>query len=179
MAEIIGLTASLITLAGLGAKLSKTLRDASDTLNSGAEEARLLSADISVFAMALTQLSKMIPMLSTLEVPETQHLQELVEVLIPACLSLVDELSKYIGDPAMLKRKGNVWVRALGWHFRWFSQRPRVMFVKALMESFKSTTTLLLAVMDLAVVIHQGAQHDVRYVNYFGFCYKVLPGTLP
>ncbi|PVH90590.1 hypothetical protein DM02DRAFT_429900 [Periconia macrospinosa] len=162
MAEIIGLTASLITLAGLGTKLAKTLRDATDALNSADHEAHLIAADISIFASSLVQLSKTLPMVANYDIPEAEKLLEVTEVLVLACSSLVDELQRYIGDPVVLRMKGGMWMRALGWHFKWFFQMAKVAFVKRLMESFKSTLVFLVPTMDLAVGIQQDAQHEVR-----------------
>jgi hypothetical protein len=60
MAEIIGLTASLITLAGTGAKLADTLFKVANVIKSAEYEARLLAADIQIFSSSLTQLSKVL-----------------------------------------------------------------------------------------------------------------------
>lgn len=169
MAEIIGLTASLITLAGVGAKLATTLRDATDALNSADHEARLIAADISIFASSLVQLSKTIPMVANYDIPEAGRLLEITEVLVLACTSLVDELQRYIGDPVGLRMRGGLWMRALGWHFRWFFQRGKVGFVRSLMDSFKSTLVFLVSTMDLAVVMKQDGQFEVRYACVFIF----------
>ena len=79
-----------------------------------------------------------------------------------ACSSLVDELQRYVGDPVVLRMRGGVWKRAVGWHFRWFLQRGKVEFVRGLVESFKATLVFLVATMDLAVGVEQGAGQGVR-----------------
>jgi hypothetical protein len=162
MAEIIAFTASLITLAGVGAKLAETLRNVVNTLRSAEYEVGLIAADISIFACSLTQLSKII---SNREIPEAKRLHEIVDVLIPACSALIDELKKLIGDPMDFRMKHSLWMRVLSIRFKWLVQGPKVAFIKSLVESFKSTLIFLVSTMDLAVVIHQDAQYEVRYVR--------------
>jgi hypothetical protein len=169
VAEIIAFTASLITLAGVGAKLADTLRNVVNTLRSAEYEAELIAADISTFACLLTQLSKII---SDREIPEAKQLHEIVEVLIPACSVLIDELKKLIGDPMDFRIKHSLWMRVLSIRFKWLVQRPKVAFVKSLVESLKLTLVFLVSTMDLAVVIHQGAQYDIRYVGIQSFAHN-------
>lgn len=159
MAEIIGFTASLITLAGVGAKLADTLRNTVNTLRSAEYEAGMIAADISIFTCSLTQLSKII---SDREVPEAERLHEIVGVLIPTCSALIEELQKLIGDPMDFRVRNPLWMRALGLRFKWLVQGPKVAFIKNLMESFKLTLIFLVSAMDLAVVIHQDAQYEIR-----------------
>lgn len=156
MAEIVGFTASLVTLAGLGAKLADTLRNTVSTLRSAEYEAGIITADISIFACSLTQLSKII---SDHDVPEAERLHEIVGVLIPACSALIGELQKLIGDPMDLRMRNSLWLRALGVRFKWLLQGSKVAFVKNLMESFKMTLILLVSAMDLAVVIQKDAPY--------------------
>lgn len=158
MAEFV---ASLIGIASLGAKVSITLHKVVSTLHSAEKDARLIAADISVFACTLTQLSKTI---SDCRVPEAAQLFEIAQSLVPACSALVDELHKLIGNTEMYQMKGTFWMHVLALRFRWLLNGPRVAFVKGLIADFKSTLVLLISTMDLAVVIHQDAHHDVKYV---------------
>ncbi|KAJ4357665.1 Vesicle-Associated Membrane Protein 8 [Didymosphaeria variabile] len=158
MAEFV---ASLIGIAGLGAKVSITLHKVVSTLNSAQNDARLIAADISIFTCTLTQLSKTI---SDCNVPEAAQLFEIAQVLVPACSTLVHELQRLIGNTELYQMKGAFSVHLLALRFKWLLNGPKVTFVKSLLESFKSTLVLLISTMDLAVVMHQDAQSDVKYV---------------
>jgi hypothetical protein len=158
MAEFV---ASLIGIASLGAKVSLTLHKVASTLQSAQADARLIAADISIFTCTLTQLSKTI---SHCNVPEAAQLFEIAQVLVPACSALVNELQKLIGNTDLYQMKGAFWMQILALRFRWLLNGPKVAFVKSLLESFKSTLVLLVSTMDLAVVMHQDAKYDVKYV---------------
>lgn len=158
MAEFV---ASLIGIASLGAKESITLHQVVSTLKSAQNDARLIAADISIFTCTLTQLSKTI---SNCNVPEAAQLFEIAQVLVPACSALINELHKLIGNTELYQMKGAFWMHVLSLRFRWLLNGPKVAFVKSLLESFKSTLVLLISTMDLAVVIHQEAQYEVKYV---------------
>lgn len=156
MAEFV---ASLIGIASLGAKVSLTLHQVVSTLQSAQNDARLISADISIFTCTLTQLSKTI---SSCNVPEAAQLFEIAQVLVPACSALVNELHKLIGNTELYQMKGSFWMHVLALRFRWLLNGPKVAFVKSMLDSFKSTLVLLISTMDLAVGIHQNAQYDVK-----------------
>ncbi|KAF2111373.1 hypothetical protein BDV96DRAFT_181880 [Lophiotrema nucula] len=158
MAEVIGLTASLITLAGTGAKLAGTLFKVANIIRSAECEARVLAADIQIFSASLTQLSKVLE----LSHPATNQLRDITVVLINACQALNEELNIRIGDPLPYTSKRRFFtMEMLSLRFRWLIHGEKVAFLKSLIDSFKFTTLLLVSTMDLATALHRHAPESI------------------
>ena len=158
MAEIIGLTASLITLAGTGAKLADTLFKVANVIKSAECEARVLAADIQIFSASLTQLSKVLEVSH----PATIQLRDITVVLINACKALIGELGILIGDPLPYVSRGRTFsIAILRLRFRWLIHGAKVTFLKSLIDSFKFTTLLLVSSMDLATALHRHAPESI------------------
>jgi hypothetical protein len=159
MAEVIDLAASILTLAGASAQLAKTLLKVANIVECAEYEARLIAADISVFSCVLFQLRKVLDLACT----ETDKLREITVVLIAACKTLIEDLTLLIraqipSDPA--RRKYHMPVLRLG--FRWLINESKIMFVKSLVDSFKTTIILLVTTMDLATEIHRNAPDSTK-----------------
>ncbi|KAF2676202.1 hypothetical protein K458DRAFT_424945 [Lentithecium fluviatile CBS 122367] len=158
MAEIIGLTASLITLAGTGAKLADTLLKVANIIKSAECEASMLAADIQIFSASLTQLSKVLEASH----PATTQLRDITVVLINACKALIEELRILIGDPLPYMSTGRSFsIAILRLRFRWLIHSAKVTFLKSLIDSFKFTTLLLVSSMDLATALHRHAPESI------------------
>jgi hypothetical protein len=158
MAEIIGLTASLITLAGTGAKLADTLFKVANVIKSAEYEARLLAADIQIFSSSLTQLSKVLEWSH----PATIQLGDITVVLINACKALIAELHLLIGDPLPYCSTNRPFsIAIIRFRFKWFMHGAKVTFLKSLIDSFKFTTLLLVSTMDLATAFHRHAPGSI------------------
>ena len=161
MAEIIGLAASLITLAGASAQLARTLLEVANVIKSAEYEARLIAADISVFSSSLTQLS----MVVDLPHSKTEKLREITVVLIAACRTLIEDLKMLIGEPVQRDTARLAFTMSLlRFRLRWMKVGPKVMFVKSLVDSFKTTIIVLVSTMNLAVMLQRDAPESIRYV---------------
>jgi hypothetical protein len=159
MAEVVGLAASIITLAGTSAQLARTLLKVANIIESAEYEARLIAADISVFSCSLAQLRKLLELAS----PETDKLREITIVLIAACTTLIEDLTLLIGDPLPHNPTRRAFIMpVLRLRFRWLMNGPRVMFVKSMVDSFKTTILLLVSTMDLATEIHRDPPESTR-----------------
>ena len=159
MAEIIGLAASLITLAGASAQLARTLLEVANVIKSAEYEARLIAADISVFSSSLTQLS----MVVDLPHSKTEKLREITAVLIAACRTLIEDLRMLIGEPIQNDpRRRAFTISLIRFRFRWMKVGPKVMFVKSLVDSFKTTIIVLVSTMNLAVVLQRDTPESIR-----------------
>jgi hypothetical protein len=159
MAEIIGLAASLITLAGASAQLARTLLEVANVIESAVHEARLIAADISVFSSSLTQLSRIVE----LSPPKTEKLREITVVLIAACRTLIEDLRMLIGDPIPHDTARRTFtIPLLRFRLRWMKIGQKVMFVKSLVDSFKATIIVLVSTMSLAVALQQNAPESIR-----------------
>jgi hypothetical protein len=154
MAEVIGLAASILTLAGASAQLARTLLKVANIIESAEYEARLIAADISVFSSSLAQLRKVLD----LACPETDKLREITVVLISACTTLIEDLSLLIGDSIPLNSARRAFLMPLlRLRFRWLMNGSKILFVKSMVDSFKTTIILLVSTMDLATEIHRNA----------------------
>lgn len=159
MAEIIGLAASLITLVGASAELARTLLKVANAIGSAEYEARLIAADILVFSCSLTQLSKLVELAH----PETRKLREITAVLIKACDILISDLARLIGGPIPFHTTPHALLMPyLRLRFRWMMNGPKVLFLKSLVDSFKTTIILLVSTMDLATAIHGNAPNSIK-----------------
>ncbi|KAI4941233.1 hypothetical protein J4E91_010923 [Alternaria rosae] len=158
MAEIIGLAASLITLAGASAQLARTLLEVANVIKSAEYEARMIAADISVFSSFLTQLS----MVVDLPHSKTEKLREITVVLIAACTTLIEDLRMLIGEPVQRDTARLAFTMSLlRFRLRWMKVGPKVMFVKSLVDSFKTTIIVLVSTMNLAVVLQRDAPESI------------------
>jgi hypothetical protein len=159
MAEVIGLAASLITLAGASAQLARTLLEVANVIKSAEYEARLIAADINVFSMSLTQLSMAVDLSNS----RTEKLREITAVLIAACKTLIEDLRMLIGEPLQYDPSRRAFTMSMiRFRFRWMKVGPKVMFFKSLIDSFKTTTIVLVSTMNLAVVLQQDAPGSIR-----------------
>jgi hypothetical protein len=159
MAEVVGLAASILTLAGATAQLAGTLLKVANIIESAEYEARLIAADISVFSSSLAQLRKVLE----LACPETHKLREITAVLVAACAALIEDLTLLIGDPLPLNSARRAFLMpVLRLRFRWLMNGSRVMFVKSMVDSFKTTILLLVSTMDLATELHRNAPETIK-----------------
>jgi hypothetical protein len=159
MAEVIGLAASILTLAGASAQLARTLLKVANTIESAEYEARLIAADISVFSSSLAQLRKVLDLVC----PETDKLREITVVLISACTTLIEDLTLLIGDPIPLNSARRAFLMPLlRLRFRWLMNGSKIMFVKSMVDSFKTTIILLVSTMDLATEIHHNTSESTK-----------------
>jgi hypothetical protein len=159
MAEVIGLAASILTLAGASAQLARTLLKVANIIESAEYEARLIAADISVFSSSLAQLRKVLDLVC----PETDKLREITVVLISACTTLIEDLTLLIGDPIPLNSARRAFLMPLlRLRFRWLMNGSKIMFVKSMVDSFKTTIILLVSTMDLATEIHHNTSESTK-----------------
>jgi len=174
MAEVIGLVASLITLAGASAQLARTLLDVANVIKSAEYEARLIAADINVFSSSLTQLSMVVDTPNI----KTEKLREITVVLIAACKTLIEDLKMLIGEPVQHDPARRAFtISMVRFRFRWMKVGPKVMFVKSLIDSFKTTIIVLVSTMNLAIVLERNAPESIRYTTKYrkhGIMAKVL-----
>ncbi|KAI4679800.1 hypothetical protein J4E81_010317 [Alternaria sp. BMP 2799] len=158
MAEVIGLVASLITLAGASAQLATTLLDVANVIKSAEYEARIIAVDINGLSSYLTQLSMIVDTPNI----KTEKLREITVVLIAACKTLIEDLKMLIGQPVQHDPARRAFtISMVRFRFRWMRVGPKVMFVKSLIDSFKTTIVVLVSTMNLAVVLERNAPESI------------------
>jgi hypothetical protein len=160
MAEI-GLVSGIISLAGVGAKLAKTLYQVADTIGSAGAEARLIAAEVSLFSHSLTAVSKLIDH----PTPHTAKVCEVAEVSIAACRAVLQDVAELLEElqPIRGRPSKNTFLGVCA-QAQWPLKRPRVEFLRASLASFKGTLTLLVASMDLTEAKERAAPDGIRYL---------------
>ena len=162
MAEL-GLIGSIISLAGVGAKLGMMLYTIADGVGSAGKEARIIAAEVSIFSQSLTTLSK------SLERPvsEAIRFREVAETLIATCRVVVDQLSKLCDDlsPSCCLTRRRSKIANLGARFEWILQKPKVAFMRDSISSFKTSLVLLVASMDYSEALDHKAPEEIRFVE--------------
>ncbi|KAK5119969.1 hypothetical protein LTR85_007045 [Meristemomyces frigidus] len=159
MAEL-GLVASIIGLAGSGAKLALSLYSIADSIGSAGREARIIAAEVSLFSQSLTALSKSLKRRTS----QTSKLCETAQVLMVSCHSILEELSELVGElaPASCRVRRRNKMSELIARMKWLFRRPKMAFLRSSIESFKCTLTLLVSSMDLTEADEYSAPEEIK-----------------
>lgn len=174
MAEL-GLVASIIALAGTGAKISLTLFAVADSIGSAARDARTIAREISGFSNALAAMSRCLER----KTARSEQLREIALVLAEDCKTLLTDMTSLLGELASVQQagvEGNARgtrvnsmgssalgrVRSLPARVAWVFQKPKVVFMRSAVESFKSTLVLLVSSMDYAEAAEKHAPPAVQ-----------------
>ena len=155
MAEV-GIAASIITLAGAFANLGMTFYSVAD------REARVIANKISLYSHSLTALSKLLDR----QTSESIQLSDVARNLITVSESVLAHLSRLTRD-LVPKRSSKAqkstmsnFVARVGWLLR----KPKVVFIRSSIESFKATLVLLVATMDYTEAVDRKASESIRSV---------------
>lgn len=143
MAEFV---ASIIALAGTGVALSRSLCNIADAIGSAGKEARLVAAEVSVFSHSLSELTHQLGK----PTKASQRLSEISLVLKSSCQRVLEELRAEIPDdvPPCTSFRDAAAVKYLRVRMTWLLKKPKVLFLRQSMESFKMTLVLLVATMN-------------------------------
>lgn len=162
MAEV-GLVGCIISLAGVGAKLGIQLYAIADGVGSAGREARLIAAEVSVFSHSLTALSKSLRRPTS----ESSRLQEIAESLLVSCNAVLDQLSEIVCELAPLRPGSGSSRRTVAnllARLKWMLQKPKVVFIRDSIDSFKSTLILLVMSMDFTEALDRHAPEEIKFV---------------
>jgi hypothetical protein len=155
MAEI-GLVASIIALAGTGAKLAMGLYTLADSIGSAGKEARQFASEISLFSQSLNAVSKSLDR----KTDKNDRLVEIAQVVMKACESLLKDIRTQLQDLP----RGQHTVRAYCARIKWVLRKPKLRGIRVSIESFKSTLILLVATMDSAEASYCDAPEYIKCV---------------
>lgn len=158
MAEVIGCAASIIGIAGFGSKLALNLYQLADALGSAGSEARNVASEISVFTQSLFEVSKIIERKNK---ATSQNMRGIVQTVIMASESLIKDIQVLIEDLGLAQTtKRTTWSTRI----KWIMRKPRVLSLRASIESFKSTLILLIATSDTAEAYSRDAPESIMCV---------------
>jgi hypothetical protein len=157
MAEI-SLIASIVQIAGIGAKVSITLFQFASALGSAGYDVRFVAADISALSLVLTHLSDTLRGRKSTE----SEGEQIAGAVVLLCRSVVDdsqELLKHL-DP-LVNATGSASINA-ALRVRWIFEKSKFATHRQSLESLKSTLNLLVTTMSLAAAVETKAPVAVK-----------------
>ncbi|KAK5674309.1 hypothetical protein LTS10_012893 [Elasticomyces elasticus] len=157
MAEVLGLVSAILTLAGAGAKLGMTLYTIADGVGSAGREARLIADEVSLFSQALTALSKSLERRTS----QSARLHTIAQELSVSCQAALVELSALAEELSLSGGKKRRKLPTLVAKIKWMLQKPKVVFLRSSISSFKSTLILLVASMDYTEAVDRYAPENI------------------
>lgn len=147
MAEL-GLIASIVGIAGAGAKLSITIFDFASTMGNAGRELQDISTEISLLCSVLKQLEVV---LAHAHFRSSPAARDTSEKILTKCNVVFDELGSIIGKLRSGKSdEGDFTSFDFADKVRWTFQRPKVQLLRSTLESCKLTLGLMLSTMQLA-----------------------------
>lgn len=130
MAEVVGLAASIVGLAGAAASVSLTLYDFVRTVRYAKEELNALAIQASDLSTVLDHLSAVLNQSSDCIILKTV---ETIHTLVWRCERLLEEIKVTID---IVKSKAT--------HIHWLLRKRRTEEIKLSLEGFKSTLSLII-----------------------------------
>lgn len=149
MAELVGLAASIVGLAGAAATVSPTLYDFVGTVGYAKEELNALAIETSDLSIVLDHLSAVLNQNGNCIISKTV---ETIDTLIKRCERLLEELSLTIDI-----------VKARATHIQWPLRKRKTQEMKLSLEGLKSTLSLITQTVILRKTIKDGSS---RYRFY-------------
>lgn len=164
MAEL-GCIASIIGIAALGVKISKTLYTIGNTTTGAAHNINRIATNVTLFSSILKHVGKVLQDANSLHSPEAI---ETVEQIVRECESVFQEITKIIYSA---KSKGESSREPIGANDRrrrmsvvnrakWYFEQPKVEHLLAQLEYLKTTLSVLIQTLNLAAVTAQMKEVD-------------------
>jgi hypothetical protein len=141
MAEAVALVASIVGLAGTGAKLALQLYTIADGIGSAGAEARSIAKEITLFSQSLTAVSKSLERDGNADM----RLHEIAKAVVEAAEGLVTDLQCLVED---LRPKSTTTMASYVKRIKWVLKKSKVQMMRSSVESFKTTLILLVATID-------------------------------
>jgi hypothetical protein len=148
MAEI-GLIASIIGVAGAGAKVSITLFQIASAIGSAANEVRFVAADTNALSLVLTNLSK------TLREKRAaaQEGEQIAGAVLLMCRTVIDDSNELISHLDPLVQRTASTPNDVLLRITWLFQRSKFATHRQSLEALKSTLCLLITTMSFAAAV--------------------------
>ena len=170
MAEALGAIASIISIAGAGAKLSILLFDFAGNIGSAGSEVRAIGTEISLFCSVLQQLER------TLAKAKNRRYSisaiETTQKILDQCQFIFGEINGIVGRLQKQKPSSGEVAVDFKSRVRWLFKRAQVQQYRATLESCKITLHLMLTTLEFAERVSGRRQvpHNPlepgAYVNY-------------
>jgi hypothetical protein len=148
MAEIVGLTASIIQIVGASAKLSTSLYQFAGSAARADQEIADIAGDVEITANALESVGKVFENENAQSIISKRAVQD-ANNLIKRCEAVFEEISEIVDKRRKIRKDGKKSLSALG-KFSWPMKEQRVELLRRRLESLKNNLVLLLHVIQLA-----------------------------
>ncbi|KAH6840251.1 hypothetical protein B0T12DRAFT_45300 [Alternaria alternata] len=148
MAEVVGLAASIIQIAGAGAKLSVTLYNFTSSAARADQDIKDIADDVELTSNALESVGKVFESEDAKSIISTKAVQD-AHNIIKKCQGVFDELSEMVGKRRKTGKDGKKTLSMMG-KLAWPMKEQRVELHRKRLESLKNSLVLLLHVLQLA-----------------------------
>ncbi|RMZ69556.1 mapkkk cascade kinase regulator ste50 [Pyrenophora seminiperda CCB06] len=148
MAEVVGLAASIIQIAGAGAQLSIALYNYAISAANADPEIKDIAVDIELTSHVLEDMGKLFETEDAKSIVSKRALQH-ANNIIKKCENVFDEMSELINKGRKTGKDGQKKLSIIG-KIAWPMKHSRVELHRKRLESLKSSLALLLGVLQLA-----------------------------
>jgi hypothetical protein len=148
MAEVVGLAASIIQIAGAGTKLSIALYNFANSAAKADYEVSNIADDVQLTTSALNGVGKVLEEEDAQSVIKKEAIVH-ANGIIKRCESVFDEIRLLIEKRQKAGQDGKISLSALG-KLAWPMKEQRVQLLKQKLESLKTSLLVLLGVLQLA-----------------------------
>jgi hypothetical protein len=159
MAEI-GLIASIIGVAGAGAKISITLFQIASAIGSAGNEVRFVAADTNALSLVLTNLSR------TLRDNRAaaQEGEQIAGAVLLMCRTVIDDSNELISHLQPLVQRTTKAPKDTLLRISWLFQKSKFAIHRQSLEGLKSTLCLLVTTMSFAAAVEVQTEQASAYV---------------
>ena len=161
MAEI-GLIASIIGVAGAGARISITLFKMANTLGSAGHEVRFVAADTNALSLVLTNLSRT---LKQKRVAAEEGEENATAILILCRSIIADSELLYQKLEPLVSGSTNA-VNETLLKVRWLFEKTKFAAHRQSLEALKSTLGLLISTIMLSASTGRGTSNPAQYIDH-------------
>jgi hypothetical protein len=148
MAEIVGLAASIIQIAGAGTKLSIALYNFTDSAVRADQDIKDIADDVELTSNALASVGEVFKTEDAQSIVSKKAIQD-ANNIIKKCDDVFNELSGIIEKRRKIGKDGKKMLSTRG-RFSWPMKEQRVELSRKRLESLKNSLVLLLHVLQLA-----------------------------
>jgi hypothetical protein len=148
MAELVGLAASIIQIAGVGVKLSTTLYNFVGSATRADQEITDIAGDVEITANALDSVGKVFEDEDAPSVVSKKAIEH-ANSLIKRCEAVFREIHEVIDKRRKISKDGKKSLSALG-KLSWPMKEQKIELLRRRLESLKNSLILLFHVLQLA-----------------------------
>lgn len=148
MAELIGLTASILSIAGAGVKLSTTLYTFAESASRADQDIADIAGDVALTANVLDSVGNVLKENETKCLASKAALND-AESILKRCESVFGDIRQVIEKRTKIGKDGKKTITTLG-RLAWPLKEQRIELMRRRLDSLKTSLLLLLKVLSFA-----------------------------